>query len=440
MPKSNQYYFDCNRRSVLAARAIGRGHAGLRKFCGRKNLPPPVCKSAFQRHQKALNAAAKSVAETSMQQASSEVRMLNVSKERDEHVTAAVFDGTWMKRGFTSLYGVFTCMDWEVGRVLDVHVSTKYCQACKGWMERREHNQISAAEYQAWKTDHVPQCPINTTHSAPGMEAEGAVVLWKRSVAKNNLQYHVFIGDGDSKGFSAVVAAQPYGPDIVLTKEECVGHTQKRVGSSLRNLKKNLKGQKLDDGKPIGGHGRLTDELIDKMQTYYGNAIRAYPNDLKGMAKAIWASLCHRASSDDNLRHDFCPTGPDSWCGWQQMQAGKIESYKHHNIMPAAIMKAVKPTYVRLADISLLRRCLRGATQNQNEAFNGLIWSFCPKTTTGGFTERFLVKLDEERVTAADRKMKVAEQSPRKQRRRRRKSLEEQNLDEEGTMYAAGEF
>ena len=43
-------------------------------------------------------------------------------------------------------------------------------------------------------------------------------------------------------------------------------------------------------------------------------------------------------------------------------------------------------------------------------------------------------------MTAADRKMKVAEQSPRKQRRRRRKSLEEQNLDEEGTMYAAGEF
>ena len=157
------------------------------------------------------------------------------------------------------------------------------------------------------------------------------------------------------------------------------------------------------------------------------------------------------------------------------MQAGKIESYKHHNIMPAAVMKAGKPTYVRLADISLLRRCLRGATQNQNEAFNGLIWSFCPKTTfcgaavvdiatflavahfnhgtvcllkvlttmgcaTGGFTERLLVKLDEERVTAADRKLKVAEQSRRKQRRRRRKGLEEQNLDEEGTMYAAGEF
>ena len=176
VPKSNWYYFDCNRRSVLAARAIGRGHAGLRKFCGLMNLPPPVCKSAFQRHQKALHAAAKSVAETSMQQASSEVRMLNVSKERDEHMATVTFDGTWMKRGFTSLYGVFTCIDWEVGRVLDVHVSAKYCQACKGWMERRDHNQISAAEYQAWKTDHVPQCPINTTHPGHGSGGSCCIV------------------------------------------------------------------------------------------------------------------------------------------------------------------------------------------------------------------------------------------------------------------------
>ena len=32
------------------------------------------------------------------------------------------------------------------------------------------------------------------------------------------------------------------------------------------------------------------------------------------------------------------------------------------------------------------------------------------------------------------------EKSRRKQRRRRRKGLEEQNIEEEGTTYAAGEF
>ena len=373
VPKTNQYYSDANRRSVLAARFIGRGQAGLRKFCGILNLPPPVSKSAFQRHQRVLQAVSRSVAQSSMEQAALEVRQVNASKDIEEYITAVTFDGSWMKRGFTSLHGVFTCIDWEVGLVLDLHVSSKHCYSCKRWAELREHQKISADEYGAWKATHAPACSVNTTCSAPGMEAEAAVVLWQRSVAQNNLQYHVFIGDGDSKGFSAVKDAQPYGPDVTITKEECVGHVQKRVGSSLRSLKKSLKGQKLDDGKPVSGQGRLTDQMIDTLQTYYGNARRSHPSDLQSMARAILASFCHRASTDGNPMHQFCPPGPDSWCGWQLVQARKIPEYKHDNVLPAAVMNAIKPTYIRLTETSLLERCLRGATQNQNEAFNGLI-------------------------------------------------------------------
>eukprot|EP00117_Sycon_ciliatum_P030880 scpid64997/ scgid24259/ len=171
IPKSNQYFYDCNKRSVLAARSIGKGHRGLRKFCGIMNLPPPISKSAFQCHQKALYVASKSVAESSMQQASRDVQALNLSKQKDEHITEVTFDGTWMKRGFTSLHGVFTCIGWEVGRVLDLHISTKHCHACKQWMEKRERDKITAAEYQ------TQTCQINTDRSAPGMEAEVAVTL-----------------------------------------------------------------------------------------------------------------------------------------------------------------------------------------------------------------------------------------------------------------------
>ena len=111
VPKTNQYFSDANRRSVLAARFVGRGHAGLRKFCGILNLPPPVSKSAFQRHQRALHAAFRSVAQSSMEQAALEVRKVNASKDREEHITGVTFDSTWMKRGFKSLHGVFTCID-----------------------------------------------------------------------------------------------------------------------------------------------------------------------------------------------------------------------------------------------------------------------------------------------------------------------------------------
>ena len=131
VPQSNPYFYECNRRSVSAARTIGRGHSGLQRFCGMMDLPPPVTKAAFQRHQRKLYTAAKTAAEDSTQKAVKKVKDFNPQEEQDQLITAVTFDGTWMKRGFTSFHGVFTCIDWNVGPVLDLHVSTKYCQSCR---------------------------------------------------------------------------------------------------------------------------------------------------------------------------------------------------------------------------------------------------------------------------------------------------------------------
>ena len=59
-----------------------------------------------------------------------------------------------------------------------------------------------------------------------------------------------------------------------VRKLDCVGHVQKRMGTHLRELRKIS--TKLNDGKSVKGRKhRLTDKAIDKLQTYYGNAIRA---------------------------------------------------------------------------------------------------------------------------------------------------------------------
>ena len=472
--KKSGHFYDCNRRSVLAARAIGRGHAGLKKFCGVMNLPPPVAVPNFQAHQRALFKSAVAVGKRSMLEAASEVRALNLHHDRlPAQVTTVTFDGTWMRRGFTSLFGAFVCMDWTTGRALDLHVSTKYCHSCVSWKARREHGTISQHEYETWLEGHNAVCPINTACSAPAMEAEAAVLLWQRSRETNNLEYHTFVDDGDSKSFAAVRDSKPYG-DVVVHKEECIGHVQKRVGTRLRTLKKNWKGQKLDDGKMIGGQGRLPDNTIDDLQKYYGIAIRSHPNDLQEMAKAIWASLCHRSSSDEEPRHMYCPPGATSWCGWQRVQATKEGQYVHYNVIPAAIFKLIKPIYIQLASRDLLARCLYGATQNQNESLNGLIWSLCPKETfcgkrvveiaaylavahfnngpisllavlremgceEGKLTERHLKREDAQRVKKAAKKSQEDEKKRRK-KRRRRKGLEEQLLDAEGPTYEAGGY
>ena len=37
---------------------------------------------------------------------------------------AVSFDGTWIRRGYSSLHGVFVCIFFWTGRVLDIHLSS----------------------------------------------------------------------------------------------------------------------------------------------------------------------------------------------------------------------------------------------------------------------------------------------------------------------------
>ena len=56
----------------------------------------------------------------------------------------------------------------------------------------------------------------------------------------------------------------------------------------------------------LGGKGKLTDKMVDKRQKYYGIAIRSNLGNLEEMKKAVFASLCHCASSGNTgkIIHD----------------------------------------------------------------------------------------------------------------------------------------
>ena len=89
-----------------------------------------------------------------------------------------------------------------------------------------------------------------------------------------------YIGDGDTGSFSKVMQSQPYGPEAIPEKLECVEHVQKRLGGRLRALIINHKGKLLDDKKRFTGTGRLTKKAINTMQNYFGLAIRQNKDDL----------------------------------------------------------------------------------------------------------------------------------------------------------------
>ena len=377
MSDKHKRVWDVNRRAVFGMRWIGRGHGAMLKLGAASNMPVPMTFSAYQGHAKALHKSAKVVAEHSMSAAATQV-LDNAPGDVVIADTAVTYDGTWMCRGYASLYGVFVAMAWGTGKVLDVEVLSRFCHQCAHFKNQHAKKELTNAELQDKLDNH--ECRANTQSSAPAMECEAALKIWRRSRETRKLRYSVFIGDGDTKSFKAVHDSYPYGEDVEITKEECVGHVQKRVGHRLRKLKKDLSGKKLADGGRISGRGRLTDQLIDKLQAYYGMAVRSNKGDLQSMAKAIWASVMHRVSTDEKPQHLHCPPGLESWCKWQQEQAGG-PPYEHHNVIPEAIFSVIKPIFMDLSARPLLERCMRGATQNQNECFNGIVWQLCPKTS-----------------------------------------------------------
>lgn len=97
------------------------------------------------------------------------------------------------------------------------------------WNGRLEKGLITQGKYDDWYEQHEVACSVNTEASSLGMEAEAAVTLWNRSVDKNKLDYCTFIGDGDSKSSTDVLAAKPYG-DVTVQKEGCTGHVQNVSG------------------------------------------------------------------------------------------------------------------------------------------------------------------------------------------------------------------
>ena len=64
------------------------------------------------------------------------------------------------------------------------------------------------------------------------------------------------------------------------------------MGNRLREYKRKKKGMKLSDGKGVAGSRRLTDQLIDKIENNYGEAIRNN-NSESSHVHAIWAIFKH---------------------------------------------------------------------------------------------------------------------------------------------------
>jgi len=281
-------------------------------------------------------------------------------------------DGTWKKRGFSSLFGVSSIIGYYTGKVIDVFVKSSYCKVCEYWSKKE-----GSEEYEEWLSTHTEECHANHQGSSGKMEVDAILEMFQRSEKIYGIKYTNYIGDGDSKTYKGIINAAPYG-DTPIIKKECIGHIQKRMGSRLRECKKKT--------KELGGKGKLTAKMIDKLTVYYDLAIQRHCESVKDMYNAIWATYDHYSSTDEKPCHSRCPTGVESWCTWQRASAkGELASFKHdYKPLPPDVLTAIKPIYEDLSKDTLLERCLGGFNQNNNESYNQLIWKISPKIIPSG--------------------------------------------------------
>ncbi|KAJ4429402.1 hypothetical protein ANN_21559 [Periplaneta americana] len=107
--------YNVNTRLVYGMRSIGKGIHAAQTFCAIMNLPPPPAR--FDREVFFINESLSEIAEASMRKAAMETVELNGN---NRHICGA-FDGSWQKRGHTSLmvlslqhhYSRARCWQWK---------------------------------------------------------------------------------------------------------------------------------------------------------------------------------------------------------------------------------------------------------------------------------------------------------------------------------------
>lgn len=217
----------------------------------------------------------------------------------------------------------------------------------------------------------------------------------------------------------------------------------------------------------------MTKARIDTFQSFYGKAIRDNKGDAEKMSKATHAILKHYSSTPENPRHEDCPTGPDSWCTYNN------DSAKHVPIkdpLPPAVVDVVQPIFDRLGKVEFLVGCEKCLTQNANESLHHLIWSLAPKEQyTSQYETSLAVSLgimiynsgmektmnklmsklnipvsnsmlaawrnmDKQRIYSADYKTKPNIKQRRKKRKREKTKKADAFVHQEGIQYKSQQF
>lgn len=94
----------------------------------------------------------------------------------------------------------------------------------------------------------------------------------------------------------------------------------------------------------------LTQDTISRLQGYYRYAIINNKGNVGGMRRAIFATLEHCASTDNNTSDDMCPKGETSWCFYNKLiaQEKDVPPGSHNEKIHHPIRDDIKSELVKI--------------------------------------------------------------------------------------------
>lgn len=227
--------FEINRRIVFVMRLLGVGIHGIRLFCALMELASNFSVGSYYDILENIKIATFAVSEACLKKAGKEEKDQNKERNLPENELAVSGDGTWSKRGFSSLIGITTLIGKNTSKMLDYFVSSKTCKTCEVMRAK-----LDRVTFKLWyESEHSEECSANYEGSSGGMEVQGIIKMFQNSENLHGAKYAYYIGDGDSKTFTNLLDAKPY-DDFVVQKLECVLHVGKRMFRHLKDVKKTL--------------------------------------------------------------------------------------------------------------------------------------------------------------------------------------------------------
>ncbi|CAF1595511.1 unnamed protein product [Didymodactylos carnosus] len=91
--------------------------------------------------------------------------------------------------------------------------------------------------------------------------------------------------------------------------------------------------------------------------------------------KCLAAFLHNIRSKNRKQQHCYCLKTSDTWCSYQRdrLTNSNEDKNKEKLRLDPEFCKILHSLITKLTNESLLRRCLRGVTQNANESLNGIV-------------------------------------------------------------------